>query len=137
MLATARLRLPHVRFEEADLADWKPGTTYDLIFANAVLQWLPNHEALFPRLALLLKVGGCLAAQMPDTLHEPTHALMRMVAAVGPWTTRLVHDRDPRPWYIIAFEDEKPKTHVTYIELPRKSLSIMIRNHTNRLVEDR
>jgi hypothetical protein len=48
----------------------------------------------------------------------------------------LIHDRNPRPWYIIAFEDEEPKTYVKYIELPGKCLSIMIRNRTNRLVED-
>jgi trans-aconitate 2-methyltransferase len=90
MLAAAKLRLPHVSFEQVDLADWTPSTSYDLIFANAVLQWLPDHEALFPQLASFLTIGGCLAVQMPDTLHEPTHALMRMVAADGPWTAKLM-----------------------------------------------
>jgi trans-aconitate 2-methyltransferase len=90
MLSAARLRLPHVSFEQVDLADWNPSKSYDLIFASAILQWLPDHEALFPRLASLLTVGGCLAVQMPDTLHEPTHALMRMVAADGPWRAKLM-----------------------------------------------
>jgi trans-aconitate 2-methyltransferase len=84
------IRLRRVSFEQVDLADWNPIRSYDLIFANAVLQWLPDHEALFPRLASLLAGGGCLAVQMPDTLHEPTHALLRMVAADGPWTAKLV-----------------------------------------------
>lgn len=90
MLAAARCRLPHVRFEQVDLANWQPARRYDVIFANAVLQWLPDHEALFLRLASHLTRGGCLAAQMPDTLHEPTHALMRMIAADGPWSERLM-----------------------------------------------
>jgi trans-aconitate methyltransferase len=52
------------------------------------LQWLPDHEALFPRLASLLTVGGCLAVQMPDTVQVPMRALMRMVAAGGSWTAK-------------------------------------------------
>jgi trans-aconitate 2-methyltransferase len=69
MLAAAKLRLPHVDFEQIDLTHWRPGRPYDVIFASASLQWLPDHEALFPRLASLLTVGGCLAVQMPDTLQ--------------------------------------------------------------------
>lgn len=90
MLAAARLRLPQVRFEQVDIADWAPAEPYDLIFANASLQWLPNHEALFPRLASLLTTGGYLAVQLPDTLHEPTHVLLRMIAADGPWAAKLI-----------------------------------------------
>ena len=33
--------------------------------------------------------GGALAVQMADNLHEPSHSLMRMIAADGPWTDRL------------------------------------------------
>jgi trans-aconitate 2-methyltransferase len=97
MLAAARLRLPHVAFEQIDLTHWRPGRAYDVIFANASLQWLPDHEKLFPRLASLLPVGGCLAVQMPDTLQEPTRALLRMVAAEGPWTAKLMPVVTSRP----------------------------------------
>jgi len=90
MLAAAKRRLPQVPLQLADLAVWKPDQPYDLIFANAVLQLLPNHEALFPWLASLLTPGGYLAAQMPDTLQEPAHVLMRMVAADGPWSGKLM-----------------------------------------------
>ena len=47
----------------------------------------------------------------------------------------LVHERDPRPWYIIAFEDASPNRKVRALELPGKSLSIRIDNPTNRLVD--
>lgn len=82
MLAKARARLPQLRFTQADLAAWTPERRPDLLFANAVLQWLPDHEALFGRLAGALAPGGVLAAQMPDNLDEPSHALMREVAAL-------------------------------------------------------
>jgi trans-aconitate 2-methyltransferase len=90
VLAAAKRRLPQVHFQQADLTVWKPDQPWDLIFANAVLQLLPNHEALFPWLASLLTPGGYLAAQMPNTLQEPAHVLMRMVAADGPWSSKLM-----------------------------------------------
>jgi trans-aconitate 2-methyltransferase len=90
MLAAAKLRLPRVNFELMDLNKWKPQCRYDVIFANAILQWMPDHEVLFPRLMSLLAPGGCLAAQMPDNLQEPAHALMRMIAAEGPWRAKLM-----------------------------------------------
>ncbi len=40
MIEKARKRLPRLSFVQADLAGWAPEERYDLIFANAVLQWL-------------------------------------------------------------------------------------------------
>ena len=90
MLASARARLPAIRFEKRDIGAWRPPTPPDIIFANSSLQWLPDHHELAPRLYSLLAEGGSLAVQMPDNRHEPSHALMRMVAADGPWVDRLL-----------------------------------------------
>ncbi|WP_311224211.1 MULTISPECIES: trans-aconitate 2-methyltransferase [unclassified Acidovorax] len=87
MLATARERLPGVAFVAGDIARWEPapGAAPDLIYANASLQWVAGHEQLIPRLLRSLAPGGVLAIQMPDNRREPTHRLMREVAADGPW----------------------------------------------------
>ena len=53
----------------------------DLAYANAALQWVSDHERLFPRLLSALAPGGVLAVQMPDNLDEPSHTLMRDTAA--------------------------------------------------------
>ena len=89
MLAEARRNLPGMTFETTDIAEWRPRQPPDLIFANSSLQWLRKHEVLFPRLMNDLADGGALAVQMADNLHEPSHSLMRMIAADGPWTSRL------------------------------------------------
>ncbi|WP_284616837.1 trans-aconitate 2-methyltransferase [Aquabacterium humicola] len=81
MIASARERLPAVDFELSDIACWQPATPPDLIYANAVLQWLPDHATLLPRLLSLLAPGGVLALQMPDNLDEPSHVAMRQTAA--------------------------------------------------------
>ncbi|WP_085314424.1 trans-aconitate 2-methyltransferase [Derxia lacustris] len=98
MLAEARKRLPGRRFELADLATWQPDRAYDVIFANAVFQWLPEHPAILRRLFEALAPGGTLAVQMPDNLAEPSHRLMQQVAADGPWARQLAGvARDPLP----------------------------------------
>ena len=90
MLAETRRRLPTARFEKVDIARWRPNLSPDLIFANDALHWLPDHETLLPRLMSYLAERGSLAIQMPDDRHEPSHALMRLIAADGPWADQLV-----------------------------------------------
>ena len=83
MLETARKQLPQARFEAADIASWAPAEgepAPDLIYANASIQWVGEHEALIPRLFSLLAPGGVLAIQMPDNRQQPSHRLMREVA---------------------------------------------------------
>jgi len=103
-LDIARAHLPQVRFEKSDLTQWSPEKTYDLVFSNGALQWLPDHHALLPKLLGAVGPGGYLAVQIPNNLHEPNRALMRMVAADGPWAKRLVPIAKTRPT-IEAFED--------------------------------
>ncbi|MGZ0715007.1 trans-aconitate 2-methyltransferase [Pseudomonas palleroniana] len=89
MLADARQRLPALNFEWADIGDWKPAQTFDVILANASLQWLPDHATLYPHLVRQLTPGGTLAVQTPDNLDEPAHRLAREVAADGPWSAKI------------------------------------------------
>ncbi|MFT3717949.1 trans-aconitate 2-methyltransferase [Pseudorhodoferax sp.] len=87
MLESARERLPAVHFVEADIAGWAAaeGAAPDLLYANAALQWVPDHARLLPRLFAQLAPGGVLAVQMPDNLQQPSHRLMREVAAEPAW----------------------------------------------------
>jgi trans-aconitate 2-methyltransferase len=88
MLAAARRRLPERRFERGDVTLWRGGPV-DLIFANAVLQWVPDHIRLMARLMGELSPGGCLAVQMPDNADEPTHRLMYEVSRESPFREKL------------------------------------------------
>jgi trans-aconitate 2-methyltransferase len=98
MLEKARARLPGVAFDLADAADWAPPEPVDVIFANAVFQWLPEHPAVLRRLMRHLAPGGALAVQMPDNLSEPSHRLMRETAAEMRFSTKLASAaREPLP----------------------------------------
>lgn len=103
MISAARKRLPRLAFEIADIADWQARRPMDVILANASLQWLPDHQSLYPRLISQLSEGGCLAVQTPDNLLDPPHRLAREVAATGPWSQKIGQvrhpDRHDAAWY--------------------------------------
>lgn len=57
----------------ADISGWSPPRPAGLIFSNAALHWVGNHEQLLPRLVRLLSKGGTLAVQMPHQNKAPSH----------------------------------------------------------------
>jgi trans-aconitate 2-methyltransferase len=80
MLAAAQLRLPLATFEQASVSKWHTRSPPDLMFANAVMQWVPQHLSVMKDLLEQMAPGGCLAVQMPDNRDEPSHVLMREIA---------------------------------------------------------
>jgi trans-aconitate 2-methyltransferase len=102
MLAKARKSHPHAEFAEGDLKTWQPAEKADILFANAVFQWVPDHVQVLKRLLAALREGSVLAVQMPDNLNEPSHIAMRETALAGSWADKLkslgrVRDRLPSP----------------------------------------
>jgi trans-aconitate 2-methyltransferase len=67
MVARARVELAGTRAEvrPADLASLRlePGEQVDAVFSNAVLHWVPDHDAAFARLAAGLRPGGRMSIQ--------------------------------------------------------------------------
>ncbi|QTL04830.1 trans-aconitate 2-methyltransferase [Aquabacter sp. L1I39] len=96
MIAAARKRLPGATFLRGDVSALSLEIPADVLFANAVLQWVPDHEALMPRLMEQLAPGGVLAVQMPDNLEESSHVAMRVAAAEAPWADKLKSAADAR-----------------------------------------
>ncbi len=90
MLARARSDLGDMAtWVQADAGVWTPDHPQDLIFSNALLQWLDGHAQLIARLMQNVTSGGILAVQMPNQFAEPSHALMRSTAMRGPWAETL------------------------------------------------
>lgn len=77
MLKQAQDSYANISWQVGDVETWVPDQPVDLIFSNACLHWLDNHDVLFPRLFDQLNPGGVMAIQMPNNFSSPTHQLIR------------------------------------------------------------
>src|SRR6266516_3659447 len=73
MLAKAAAENPEIEWRQADLASWRPERPADVIYSNAALHWLDDHERLFPALFAGLAPGSVLAVQIPRNFGAPSH----------------------------------------------------------------
>ncbi len=89
MIAAAQKRLPFVKFRLGSIEEWSEPGPWDLLFANASLQWVGDHEGLLRRLMQRLAPGGSLAIQIPDNLAEPCQLAMCEVARTAPFAAKL------------------------------------------------
>jgi trans-aconitate 2-methyltransferase len=89
MLAHSAADAAQLHWVRHDLATWQPPMAADLLFSNAALHWIPQHEELLPRLVSYLAPGGVLAIQMPRNFAAPSHVLIGESARAGAWASRL------------------------------------------------
>src|SRR5262249_48022031 len=61
-----------LRFERGDIASFAARDAFDLVFSNAALHWVPDHEALLARLTDALRPHGQLAVQVPANFDHPS-----------------------------------------------------------------
>jgi len=97
MLEKAAMAAPHIQWEQADLATWKPSRPADVVYSNAALHWLDGHGRLFPDLLQALAPGGVLAVQMPRNFSAPSHTSITEAARSGPWRAKLEPLLRPSP----------------------------------------
>lgn len=90
MLDRARKLNSDINWVEDDITSWKPDQISDLIFSNATLHWLDNHETLLPTLMDYLQTKGILAIQMPNNFTEPSHQSIYQTVKNGSWYEKLM-----------------------------------------------
>jgi trans-aconitate 2-methyltransferase len=104
MIAQARASHPAGTWILAGAEHYEPPGRYDLVFSNAVLQWLPEHRLLLPRLMGWIAPGGCLAVQMPAE-GSPLRSALADLAGRPRWRDALagagnaLHFHDARFYY--------------------------------------
>ncbi|MDA0365982.1 MAG: methyltransferase domain-containing protein [Chloroflexi bacterium] len=144
-----------VRFQRADIVEFAracaaDGTRFDLVFSNAALQWIDDHEQLLPAVAGLVAPDGQLAIQMPanddHASHRVARALARDARFAGPLGGYVRPDPVRRPaWYaerlyrlgfprqrvqLIVYPQVLPDTHAV-VEWVKGSLLTAYRQRLN------
>jgi trans-aconitate 2-methyltransferase len=83
--AVVTSRAPGLSFVLDDIRHWEPQSLPDVIVSNAVLQWVPDHRELLVRWADRLAGNGWLAVQVPGNFDQPSHVILREMAASARW----------------------------------------------------
>ena len=91
-----------LEFEPGDIDAFTSEGGYDLVFSNAALQWVPDHEPLFQRLTAALERAGQLAVQMPANNDHPSHLTAFAIAGESPFREAL--GGYVRQWPVLAPE---------------------------------
>jgi len=80
-----------VSFEIGDIGEWERPDAYDIVLANASLQWVPDHRRVVAGWARSLRSTGQLAVQVPANADHPAHLVATELAA------ELLSDPPPDP----------------------------------------
>src|SRR4029079_2058831 len=93
-----------IAWTATSLARWRPERPANVVFSNAALHWLPDHERLFTTLVETVAAGGVFAVQMPRNFAAPSHTAIAEPVQPGPWRAKLESLLRPSPvqsaeWY--------------------------------------
>ena len=89
MLEKACSEHPNMEWINANLSEWKPEEPFDLLYSNAVLHWVEDHNSIFPLLLTWVKPGGYVAIQMPRNFKAQSHITVYDTIRNGDWRDRL------------------------------------------------
>ena len=86
MINEAKLKEPDMNWVRADASgDLTELGKFDIVFSNAAIQWMPNHENLLSKLFGMLNNGGVLAVQVPCTKYMPMHTEVVKLTSTDKW----------------------------------------------------
>jgi trans-aconitate 2-methyltransferase len=97
MLADARRDHPGITWVDGDLTTYSPDRAPDLLFTNAALHWVSDHERLLPRLLGLVALGGTMAMQVPREWDSLSHTVAFEIANSDRWRDQLAGAMDDHP----------------------------------------
>ncbi|OUM67626.1 hypothetical protein PIROE2DRAFT_58665 [Piromyces sp. E2] len=58
---------------------------YDIVYSNACIQWIPDHEILIPKLFNLLSENGSLVIQIPQQRKHQMNKVIQTVVESSKW----------------------------------------------------
>src|SRR5438067_4288582 len=94
MIETAHNTYPEIEFLVADARDFSFPFTFDAIFSNAALHWIPEAEQVVQSVAAALKTGGRLVAEFGGKGN-----IAHIITAIQQSMQELLHIEVGADWY--------------------------------------
>lgn len=95
MIETAKKDYPNLEFKICDVDKDLSilDNDFDVVFSNACIQWIPNHNKLLKNMIGLLKPNGILAVQIPMNYKEPIQKIINQVSSSEKWRSEFSSNR--------------------------------------------
>ena len=87
MIEKVRADYPNQEWVIGDAAEYTSEDRFDVVFSNAAIQWIPDHQALLSRLTSLLSDRGILAIQVPLFWDMDLGKIIRSTAVSARWSS--------------------------------------------------
>lgn len=110
----------NVKFEKRSIEQHvESDKKWDLVFSNAAIQWVDDHETFFPKIISTIKKGGQLLVQMPNQHHNISNQLLDELAEKEPFRQELNNWKRTSPvlyidWYAQIFFDNGSKSMTVF-----------------------
>jgi trans-aconitate 2-methyltransferase len=86
MIEKAKEEYPTIEWRIFDAGKDTMKEKFDIVFSNATIQWIPDHEGLLVKLSRLLNENGLLAVQLPLFWDMPLGRSIAHIAGQKRWT---------------------------------------------------
>ena len=91
MIEKAGKDFPKQEWMLANAANINISRKYDIVFSNATIQWIPDHEKLLSRLFSIVNTGGALAIQIPMFKDLAIWKAIEFVSLGSKWKSSLFY----------------------------------------------
>ena len=85
MIQKATNDYPNQKWLLFDAGEDNLNEKFDIVFSNATIQWIPDHDKLINQFADLLNGNGILAVQIPLFYDMPLSKIISEAASRGTW----------------------------------------------------
>jgi len=101
MITTAKMNYPNLDFKLCDVSRdlSELDSDFDIVFSNACIQWVPDHEILLKNMINLLNENGVLAVQIPMHYNEPIQKAIDELVFSEKWKKYIT---EPRIFYTLS-----------------------------------
>jgi trans-aconitate 2-methyltransferase len=89
MIKKAKHDYPNQEWIAADASTYEPEIKYDIVFSNAVIQWIPNHVNLLKRFNGMLSNSGLVAIQIPLFWDMPLGKIINYTSKDSRWKKKM------------------------------------------------
>jgi trans-aconitate 2-methyltransferase len=121
---------PGLRFEAGDIARWTSPGDLDLVFSNAALQWVPDHQGVVARWWAALRPGGQLAVQIPANAGHPSHRIAAEVAATEPFRSAMGGAPPPDTVSTTVLDPVQYAILLDHLDAERQHVRLQVYGHT-------